>query len=228
VKYAVVFTLFGAYLLVLAGALGGWAWLLAWPGASFLLLGAAYLGLGPRIYGKRPDGRLAWWALVPLFPYLLLTWVVWHLQRRLGKEPCASEVAPGLWVGRRPFPAELPPGVDLVVDLTAEFRPARGVTTGRDYLCLPTLDALAPEERPLAELVSRVASWPGVVYIHCALGHGRSALVAAGVLLARGLALDVESAERMIRQARPGVRLKRAQRRLLERLAARGPASGGA
>jgi protein-tyrosine phosphatase len=217
-KYAVTFTLLGAYLIVLGVALGGLALLLLWPGLSFVLLGAAYAGLGPRLLGKRPDGRLAWWAMLLLFPYLLLTWGVWHLQRLLGREAACNEVAPGLWVGRRPFARELPPGVTLVVDLTAEFRAARGVGAGRTYLCLPTLDAGTPDERALRELAAQVAGWTGGVYIHCALGHGRSALLAAVVLMERGLAGDAKQAEALLRQARPGIGLKPAQRRLLRKM----------
>ncbi len=86
--YAVFFLGLGAWLLVVAlsGHAGGL--LLAWPAASLLLVGAAYAGLGPRVLGKRPDGRLAWWAVLLLGPFLLLTWLVWHGQRLLSREDC--------------------------------------------------------------------------------------------------------------------------------------------
>jgi protein-tyrosine phosphatase len=217
-KYTIVFLILGAYLIALGAIAGGPGWLLLWPGVSFVLLAGAYAGLGPGVLGKRPDGRLAWWAVVLMLPYLLLTWVVWHVQRRLSKEDCCNEVAPRLWLGRRPFPRELPPGVDLVVDLTAEFPAPRGLTAGRSYRCLPTLDALVPHDPDVENLAAEVASWPGVVYVHCALGHGRSALLAAAVVLRRGLAATPREAEALLRQARPAVRLKPAQRRLLQRL----------
>src|SRR6516162_2513044 len=217
-KYAFVFALLGVYLIVLAIVLGGVGFLLLWPGISFLVLAAAYAGLGPGLYGKRPDGRMAWWAVLLLLPYLLLTWASWHIQRLLSREPCCNEVAPGLWIGRRVFAGELPGGVSLIVDLTVEFPEPRGVRADRSYICLPILDAFVPAERPLRELVERVAAWPGTVYIHCALGHGRSAMVAAAVILKRKLAADIQQAEALIRQARPTVRLKPSQRRLLERV----------
>jgi protein-tyrosine phosphatase len=151
-------------------------------------------------------------------PYLLLAWTVWHLQRWLSREPCCHEVAPGVWLGRRPLQRDLPPGVALVVDLTAEFFAARGVRAGRDSLVLPTLDATAPDETRFRAVLMRLAEHPGPVYIHCAAGHGRSALLAAALLLLRGLAADERQAESQLRQARPGVRLGPAQRRLLRRL----------
>src|SRR4051794_9951314 len=110
-RYTLVFGVLGAYLAVTAFQVQGLGWLLLWPGISFLVLAAAYAGLGPRVYGKRADGRMAWWAVLLLLPYLLLTWAAWHLQRALGRERCCHEVAPGLWLGRRAFVGELPPGV---------------------------------------------------------------------------------------------------------------------
>jgi protein-tyrosine phosphatase len=226
-KYAVVFSLLALYLAVLAAVLGEGYWLLLWPALSFALVAAGYAGLGPGVFGKRDDGRLAWWAVVVLLPYLLFTWVVWHLHRWLSRQACCHEVASGVWLGRRPLRREVPAGVGLVVDLTAEFFVARGVRAGRDYLALPTLDGTAPDEDRCRAVLARLAEHPGPVYIHCAAGHGRSALLAAAVLLARGLAADERQAEAHLRQVRRGVRLKPVQRRLLRRLFAVHSVSGG-
>src|SRR5262245_28082319 len=156
-KYAVVFALLAVCLAVLGVAVGGPGLVLLWPALSLALVAAAYARLGPRLFGKRPDGRLAWWAVLLLLPYLLLTWTLWHLHRLLSKEDPGNEVAPGVWVGRRPFVRELPPGVTLVVDLTAEFPAPRGLRAGREFVCLPTLDAMAPGEVRLREVVALVA-----------------------------------------------------------------------
>jgi len=104
------------------------------------------------------------------------------------------------------------------VDLTAEFVAPRLVRTRDSYLCLPTLDNSVPEEESFVELVHKIARWPGGVYVHCASGHGRSATVAAAVLIARGLAADGKTAEEMLKEARPGIRLSPGQRRLLGRV----------
>lgn len=215
-RYAVVFGLLAVLLLGYAAALGGWAWLLAWPAASFLAVAVAYAGAGPRLLGKRPDGRIASWAVALHLPFFLLTWGVWHTLRVLSRQPVANEVVPGLWVGRRPLPRELPPDVTLVVDLTGEFRELAGIRAGRTYLCLPTLDAMAPDLDDLRRAVAEVANWPGGVYVHCASGHGRTGMFAVALLLARGLAPDVPAAVAMLRAARPRVRLNAAQRRRVE------------
>jgi protein-tyrosine phosphatase len=207
--------------LAAAGAyLGVWGLLLLWPAVSCLLIGAAYAGLGPRVCGKRQDGGMAWWAVLLLLPYLAATWAGWHVLRRLTREACCHEVAPGVWVGRRPLRGDVPPDASLIVDLTAEFPADRAVRFGRKYVCAPTLDRTAPEETALRAVVETAARWEGPVYIHCAMGHARSAMTAAAVLIRRGLAADAEEAVARMRRVRPRIRLQESQRRLLERMAA--------
>jgi protein-tyrosine phosphatase len=221
-RYTLLFGLLGCVLAV-AGLTGGSSVLLLWPAASMLALAVAYAGLGPRVCGKQPDGRLAPWAVILLLPYLLPTWVVWHFSRLITRKSCCHEVTPGLWLGRRAFARELPPGIGLVVDLTAEFAEPRGVRSGRGYHCVPTLDATATDLAALRLAVEKVVTWPGAVYVHCAQGNGRSALLAAAVLVRRGLAPDARYAVQMLRQVRPGVRLTSVQRRTLDRLTSEHP-----
>ena len=219
--YAVAFLILAGYLAGLAAWLGGWGWVLLWPAVSFALVAAAYAGVGPRVFGKRPDGTLRPVHLVALLPFLAFASGVWHVLRLTGGKPAWHEVAPGLYLGRRVFAGELPSGVGLVVDLTAEFVEPAAVRTGREYRSLPVLDALPPDEARFAALVAEVAAFPGPVYVHCARGHGRSGLFVAAVVLARGLAATPADAVKRVRGARPGVRLKKGQARLLERVAAK-------
>jgi protein-tyrosine phosphatase len=213
------FLLIGGGFLAEAVILRGLAWVLLWPGAAFLVVGAAYAGLGARVLGKRPDGRIAWPAQVVLLPYLLVVRLLWNLHRRFSASPCCDEVVPGLWVGRRPGRGELPEGVRLVVDLTAEFPAPAGIAADVRYRCLPTLDACAPEPEPLLELVRLIVDSPGGVYIHCANGYGRSPTVAAAVVMAKGLADGARQAVALVRRVRTKTNLSRSQERVLEDLA---------
>src|SRR5688572_13433114 len=95
--------------------------MLVWPALSFAAVGACYLKLGPAPLGKRQDGLIALWSLFLFGPYLFLCWGLWRLLRRFSPEPCYHEVAPGLFLGRRAYGDEIPDGVSLLVDLTAEF-----------------------------------------------------------------------------------------------------------
>lgn len=199
-----------------AALYGGWGWLLVWPGANFLAVAVAYLMRAPGIFGKQSSGRLRSMRVFLLFPYFLYSWMTWWLQTRLSSEPLCHEVAPGIWLGRRASRAELPADLKLVVDLSSEFPVACGVVEDLDYLCEPTLDLTAPSKEKFPELIERLRACEVPAYIHCALGHGRSACVAAGVLLARGLAESFEEAEAKLKSVRPGVHLQRDQRRLVQ------------
>jgi protein-tyrosine phosphatase len=220
--YGVLFLLVGGVFAFWANRIGGAGWLLFWPATSFMLVGLGYLGLGARVFGKRGDGTLGMVALIVLAPFLLYTRVMWHMLRLVRREPACNEVAPGLYVGRWPRPGDLPPEVAIVVDMTAEFSPARGVCEGRRYVCLPTLDGSVPSLRHLARLVDEIAAADGPIYAHCAEGHGRSGMLATALVLRRGIAKSVDEAIDGLRAARPGIRLAAAQRALVAQLQERG------
>lgn len=200
--------------LFVALALWTHAWPLWWPALVFAAVAVIYLVGAPRALGKRGDGTIAWWAWLlwaPLFGWMRL---LHEAARGLTKEPVADLVAAGVWVGRRPRRHELPAGVAIVVDLCADLPEAPGVATGRGYLSLPALDATAPPAADIARAVDAVLAAPGAAFIHCAFGHGRSATVAAAVLIRRGDATlaDVEARMQAIR---PRIGLNAVQRAAL-------------
>lgn len=189
-------------------------WVLLWPAAVVFATAAAYVLGTPRVFGKRRDGTLAWYAWIAWGPLFSYQWLVHELMRRLTREPVANEVAPGLWVARRPRLAELPPEVAIVVDLCAEFPAASGIALGRAYLAIPTLDTTAPTPRQIVEAVEAVLAANGSAFVHCAFGHGRSATVAAAVMIRRGDA-TLEDVEHRMRAVRPRIGLNSRQRAAL-------------
>lgn len=223
-RYAAFFTLLALAQTALALSRGGAFWLLLWPGLSFAIVGAAYALQKPSLLGKRRDGTLFPPAVVLLLPYFLFTWLVWHLQTRLTREPPFSEAAPGLWLGRRPAGDALPPGVAFVLDLTAEFPESRAVRFLPGYFCLPILDAAAPSKAALSQAVAAATAQTGGVLVHCALGHGRSAT--AAILMAQRRAANAEDAERQVKTARPSVKLSDEQRALLRQWAEKSRLAG--
>jgi hypothetical protein len=220
-KYGFVFLLVVAIAVVEIYLIGGWAWLLLWPALAFALLAAAYFGVGPRLLGKRSDGTMSPVAVLAMLPFFAFLWMLWRVQRLLSKEPAYHEIAPGLWLGRRLLPREMPQGCQRVVDLTAEFIEPAGVRAGFIYHGLPTLDAAVPSLDALCDLAKHIASTPTPTLVHCASGHGRSALFVACVLLARGDAHSPDEAIARLKAMRPGVGLSVAQRKMLEACASR-------
>jgi protein-tyrosine phosphatase len=190
------------------------AWPLLWPAAVLFAVPIVYLARAPGALGKRADGSIAWWgwlAWAPLFGYMRL---LHELARSMTREPVANQVAPGVWVGRRPRAHELPADVTIVVDLCADLPEAPGVITGRRYLSLPALDSTAPTPAQIAYAVEAMRATRGAAFIHCAFGHGRSATVAAALLVCRGDA-TLEDVEAKMRAIRPRIGLNAVQRAAL-------------
>jgi hypothetical protein len=217
--YAAVFWLVSATALWQASQIGGAGWLLAWPALSFALAGAAYAGLGPRVFGKQPDGTLAIGHAVVLLPYLLFTWALWHAWRLASREAAFHELGDGIIIGRRLLPGELPPGVTAVFDLTSEFPEPGAIRARVAYRCLPTLDSGAPDVDALRAMALEVRGSGSGVYIHCANGSGRTGTLAAAFLML-SRRLSPAEAVAQVQARRPFVALKGAQRAVLDRLAA--------
>ena len=145
---------------------------IVWSGIAWIAVGIAYYARWPWLFGKRPDGSMALLPRILLFPYLAANWGMWHIRRLRSTEHPSDEVFDGVWVGRRCSMPKLPPNA-LVVDMTAEFVVPRGILTGHRYVCVPTLDATAPDHAAFDALVRDLATDDGPLYIHCAIGHGQ-------------------------------------------------------
>lgn len=181
-----------------------------WPALSLALVSASYAGIGPRLFGKSTLGRVHPVSLLVFAPYLVVSWCVMLLLRSLRREAPYHEVRPGLFLGRLPIGTrELPPSASLVVDLTTEFP---RMTSNAAYVCVPTLDGSVPRDvDAVRAVVDQIRAHDGVVYVHCAAGHGRSAAVVAAVLVSEGRAPNAIEALRSIRRQRRGVGLTRSQ-----------------
>ncbi len=205
-----------------AASSGGLALAFVWPAVTYAVVGAAYLGAGPRVFGKRADGSLDLVHTVLLLPYLLplrILWRAWHARDR--RQPFVEVVAGSLFVGRRlrahEFAHEFPAGLACVVDLTCEFESETRYASAPipRYISLPILDQSAPSAAALVDVVRRIQSIDGPVYVHCAEGRGRAVMVACAVLIARGLASNVDGAAAIVR-AKRWIFLRDTQRAIVE------------
>lgn len=219
-KYAAAFSIMAAAMVVLAIVRGGLGLLWLWPAVSSAIVAAGYAGLGPRVLRKRLDGSRAIAATVIHLPFLFLVMLIYHLRRAISGRACCQQVLPGLWLGRRPLPHEVPPDVELVIDLTAEVNEPRLILATRRHVCSPVLDATSPTQDQARAVLGVIEQCRGPVYLHCAAGHGRSATIAACIMIQRGHARTLEEAEAQLRVIRPGVTLNPAQRDLLRTFAA--------
>ena len=215
-RYGFCFLLFSALFVWQAYTYGSWAWILLWPAASCGWAGLAYLAVGPKAFGKRPDGALAWWSVAVLFPLLLYMWTLWHVLVWVSRENAVDLLQPGVYMGRRLRGHEVPSGVTLIVDLTSEFFELATVREGRTYRAYPMLDASACSPVALIEIAQTMCQHQGGILVHCAQGHGRTGLICAVYLLVQGSATCAADALQQVQAKRLGIRLNSAQRLALE------------
>jgi protein-tyrosine phosphatase len=222
---ALLFLFVAVVFAALTGFVGGLTWILVWPAFALVVVAIGYIFVGPAVLGKQADGTLYWPHALLLMPYFSAAEVAWYLVRVLGREEPWNEVARGFYLGRRVQHWELPARIAVVLDMTAEFVEPPEVRTGRTYVCVPALDASVPRVEALVRAIERIASLEGNIYVHCAAGHGRSAMAMAVLLVVRGVARDLDHAIEIMQRARPRVKLRTTQRKValaaLERLPVR-------
>jgi Dual specificity phosphatase, catalytic domain len=174
----------------------------------------AFAGLGPGLFGKRPDGTVPLGRRVWFVPYHLLSAIAAQIGRIAGEAP-ADEIEPGLFLGRRLTSLDRQVGdggFAAVLDLTSEFPEPDFLRAAMAYLCIPLLDNSAPTVAQLDRAMDFLARAPRPLLVHCAYGHGRSAVVICAWLLKSGLAHGPEEAEALVRRKRSKVSLSREQR----------------
>jgi len=149
------------------------------------------------------DGRFTPRALL-ILPYLVAFRIAIELIRWWRDPDAPSLVSPGLWIGGRVEARAFPPGITDVVDLVAEYPAPRWLRALPGYRNLPILDGAEPPSREaFLDVVSDLRDVSGDVLVHCDSGRGRAPTMAAALLIARGLAPDVESALALVRAGRP-------------------------
>lgn len=209
----------GAALICLALCYLSWplGFLLLWPITTLTVVAAAYVTNSPWLLGKC-NGRMSGASCVLLYPYILCSRL---FQRRyIANQPCGYELMPGVWFGRGLTSKEASgQGYSHILDLTAEYPEVEGFIE-RNYKNIPILDLTLPSLNQLLEAASFIEDnlQSGKVYIHCAIGCGRSALVAAAwvLFLKRADNTSIEDAIAMVRQHQPKAVFARDETLLLE------------
>lgn len=182
---------------LLAFAGGGLMLLMLWPALSLAILSLAYCGAGATVFQKDADGQLSLPASLVLLPY---RWSA-RLVRRAYRSPPITAVIDELTLCAWPGPTH--PGA-AVLDLCGEY--SLGGTFGC-YRSVPLLDRSVPQVTDLTAIVTAIEDMlpHGPVWVFCAMGRGRSALVAAAWLLHRRRVNGVADAMSAVRERGFGV-----------------------
>lgn len=225
-RLALVFLLLGGGTILggLRQGPGPLAVILYSAGAAFLGLALAYTMSWAGLLGKSRRGKMLFTSYLLFWPYHLFSYISLWFYRLFVRERPFDEIVPGLYLGGRLLPWEAAElcraNVCSVLDLTAEFSETGVLRAMPVYFCIPMLDRTAPAMPELllgVEFIEKRLR-AGPVYVHCALGHGRSATIVAAWLLQSGKARTAAEAEKFLQKIRGNVRLSSGQQRILEEL----------
>ena len=167
----------------------------------------------PNLFLKNATGSLSVMSYLIFWPYFMLNMIALGLFRVFYREKVFDEIVPNLYIGMKLWFIDYQQftlkGIKSTLDLTSEFGETRFIQTGQNYLCIPLLDTTAPTLDQLTEAISWITAHlsKGPVFIHCALGHGRSATVVAGFLIQHEIVSEVKEAVAFIKAIRPKVSL---------------------
>lgn len=202
-KYGVAFIAISIGLVYYAIWLGDWAHLLLWPALSFLIVAMAYLTNKPAIFLKSAWGQLPFYSRLLLAPYLIEVWLLWHVLRAATREAAFHQISEQFIASRRLLASELPDGVDWVIDLTCEFTEPTAIREMTGYRCLPTLDGSTPPLNATLQLVEKITRSGGTALVHCAQGHGRTAMLTTIMLVRAGDCDGFDDALARVQKVRP-------------------------
>ncbi len=197
---------------------------LLYAALSFLWMAALYTGIGsPRLL-KNSSGRRGIGSWMIFCPYFLLNEYLLWIHRNIGRELAFVEICPNLFLGRKLTAQEATYGIDNFdwvadLDLAAELSEVLPLRNLPGYRSLPLLDATAPTPQQMDDAINwlKQATADGAVYVHCALGHGRSACIVVAYLIATELVSTPEGGVQRLQELRCGVRLNSDQLKAVRR-----------
>ena len=177
IKYLIV----GLLLIVLGCFTPIWlSLLLLWVGISLFVIGIGYWGLGALVFQKKENGIHTFPSKVLHFPYLTITKSVRFLFFKTYSDP--KKITSTLFLGSHAMAQKN--DFDAILDLCSEYE--KGPTKGSIYKSYPLLDLKAPTLKELSEAVvvlDTLLEQQQTVFIHCALGLSRSAIVVLAWLI---------------------------------------------
>jgi len=183
--------------------------LFLWPACLDFFIAFTYLtkpNLGTWALKKSlSDGSFPLLRFVAFLPWFVQLWTYWLIRTYVVvRETQHNKVFDEFFIGRYPLEA-LPQQTTVVVDLTAEFPRSFQSYGVKHYFCVPALDVCMAPASELLDVAQRVLKIPGNKYIHCANGHGRSALFIALCLILRNEVQDLVEAMGLLKRGRPTV-----------------------
>ena len=193
--------------------------LLVWLSFSLLFLAIVYLFNEPEWLGKKQNGKIKVINLLLYLPCAIISYIVWHLQRIISQENPIDEIVENkIWCGRRILGSEFPNYIDTVIDLTSEFHEPGSIVEKINYISIPLLDGIQPDNKIIEKLKQLSPSLLNKrIFIHCAQGHGRTATVTVFIMKYLNLIDNLETGLKMILELRHRAKVSNEQLRFIKK-----------
>jgi membrane-associated phospholipid phosphatase len=167
------------------------ALVLLWIGFSMLVIGLGYMNFGPIVFQKHDNGTFSFAAKTIHLPYRSISKVVRYFFFSSYKEP--QKITDNLYLGAYAMDHLTP--CDAIFDVCSEYE--RANYKMEYYVNYPLIDLEVPsigELRLGVEKLDALLQNNRVVFIHCALGMSRSAILVMGWMLYSKKVRSVEAA----------------------------------
>ena len=182
-----------------------------WPALNSSYFGTAYVFNAPKLFLKSKAGKIPLPVILVNLPWLLFQNIIWNIERLVSNENPYDRIdGTNITIGRRLQTDEYPNDIDVVVDLTCEFTEPKLDSSA--YINLACLDGVAlnsstrKEIRALLPIIENKN-----IYIHCAQGHGRTAMVAIEILILTNVCRSFDEAQQMVLRSRPKAKMSKRQ-----------------
>lgn len=158
------------------------------------------------IINKQRNGSINPLLLIINLPWLILTWNIFKLQILCSKENFCDQIEDtNIWISRRPTSKDDISKFEIIIDLTSEFLSYK---TNNQYISYPNLDGHILKNQPIISNFNKDKK----TLIHCANGHGRSALFTAILLKENGVCSSIKESLNLIIKSRKRAIPNRTQR----------------
>ncbi|MDX1959640.1 MAG: dual specificity protein phosphatase family protein [Leptospiraceae bacterium] len=190
--------------------------ILYWFSCSFFYLGGIYFLNKPNLLAKNQYlGRISGFIILFNLPYFLLINSIWFLKDTFSKENRTDYFFENYYIGKKVSFKNLPKNIETVVDLTAELNEDYDIVRNKNYILFPILDGSIPDINDFYLLIKKITNLQNNIYIHCAEGHGRTAIVAIVLYLLKNKELSINDGISFVKSKREKISLNETQKEFL-------------
>jgi hypothetical protein len=190
---------------------------LYWLAFSYTFIALIYfINKANSFFKNKDSGKIPVFIILLTIPYFLLIYSIWYFKYKFSKENKINFFFENYYIGKKILFQDLPNEIEVVIDLTSEFNEDSNILKNRKYILFPILDGSIPDIDDFYLFIKEISKIQSNIYIHCAEGHGRTALVGIVLYLIKNKKCSFEDGLTFIKSKRDNIRLNNTQEEFLK------------